>query len=73
MGVLFVFVLVAAIAAAVVYGEGGPAAFGGPEPYEICEVCHRDIDDCLCPVCPVCGEQGNPRCYADHGLRRPVQ
>jgi hypothetical protein len=29
-----------------------------------CAVCAASIDDCVCPECPTCGEQGRPRCYA---------
>jgi hypothetical protein len=28
-----------------------------------CEVCGYWNDDCVCPDCPVCGEQGRPGCY----------
>ena len=41
-----------------------------------CAVCCRPVDDCKCPECPRCGEQGNERCYRDtkvdsrgHGMR----
>jgi hypothetical protein len=46
--------------------------FGDEDP---CECCGHDTTDCICPECPVCGEQGNPACYAlglnpkDHGLK----
>lgn len=29
-----------------------------------CAVCAKWPDDCVCPECVVCGEQGNPQCYA---------
>jgi hypothetical protein len=35
-----------------------------------CEVCHREVGACDCPVCPTCGVQGDPGCYRDHGLTR---
>ena len=40
---------------------------------EPCAICGKWPDDCICPECPVCGEQGNPRCYitdmeVNHGL-----
>lgn len=35
-----------------------------------CEVCGKCAEDCICPECPVCGEQGNPACYDAHGLER---
>lgn len=40
------------------YGQEGP-----------CPVCCKSVDLCLCPECTTCGEQGNPRCYKDHGLK----
>lgn len=35
-------------------------AMGGEGP---CECCGHDTTDCICPECPKCGEQGNPKCY----------
>lgn len=35
-----------------------------------CDVCGQQVDMCLCPPCPVCGQYGNPVCYDDHGLIR---
>ena len=29
-----------------------------------CAVCANGVEDCCCPECPVCGEQGNPKCYS---------
>lgn len=37
-----------------------------------CEVCGRAVDFCVCPVCPVCGEQGAPACYKA-GRRRHLE
>ena len=42
-------------------------------PYEdpvLCYVCGQDVDagECVCPKCPLCGVQGDPRCYLVHGL-----
>jgi hypothetical protein len=34
-----------------------------------CAVCAKDVTDCICPECPTCKEQGNPKCYSDHGLK----
>jgi hypothetical protein len=34
-----------------------------------CAVCCMDVADCCCPECPNCGEQGNPKCYKEHGLK----
>jgi hypothetical protein len=28
-----------------------------------CAVCANAVEDCCCPECSVCGEQGNPKCY----------
>jgi hypothetical protein len=33
-----------------------------------CEVCGYFPDDCVCPVCPECGKQGNPNCYGLRGI-----
>lgn len=33
-----------------------------------CEVCGNMADVCICPECTVCGEQGNPNCYVEHGM-----
>jgi uncharacterized paraquat-inducible protein A len=35
----------------------------------ICEICHKHVDNCECPECPVCGDHGNPNCYENHGLK----
>lgn len=35
-----------------------------------CEICGEKWDKCICPECPICGEQGKPACYEDHGLIR---
>ena len=35
-----------------------------------CEVCGKCVDECICPECPVCGEQGNGYCYRDHGIEK---
>ena len=28
-----------------------------------CAVCHKPVDDCVCPECPVCHSNGDPACY----------
>lgn len=33
-----------------------------------CDVCGVLPDDCVCPKCPTCSEQGNLACYSEHGL-----
>jgi hypothetical protein len=30
---------------------------------EICEVCKKEADACICPECPTCGVQGDANCY----------
>jgi hypothetical protein len=39
-------------------------AFGDEGP---CLCCGHDPADCICPECPVCHEQGNPKCYENTG------
>lgn len=35
-----------------------------------CECCGKDIDNCICPECPVCSTFGDKKCYCEggHGL-----
>jgi len=42
------------------------------EPDLPCEVCGQSVDNCICPECPVCAYQGDPKCYdpSTHGLVR---
>jgi hypothetical protein len=47
-----------------------PGCSGPPEDIEICEMCGEHYDGCVCPVCPVCEEPGDPYCYKHHGLKR---
>ena len=42
----------------------------GDEPDPPCDVCGLDPSDCICPECPECGENGNLKCYEEHGLVR---
>lgn len=39
-----------------------------PDPDYICPVCNLPVDDCICPMCRVCGSFGDPVCYLEHGL-----
>lgn len=32
-----------------------------------CEICGKSVDDCICPECPTCGSQGDPKCYRERG------
>ncbi len=43
-------------------------ACGAPDMQGTCEICGELWDDCICPECPICGEQGKPDCYEGHGL-----
>jgi hypothetical protein len=54
----------------------------GDEPDPPCNVCGYDVADCICPICPRCGEQGNPDRYKEvdlgicgelHGKKTPEQ
>lgn len=40
----------------------------GPEPP--CEVCGKELEDCICPSCPQCHSVGEPKCYEQHGMVR---
>lgn len=35
---------------------------------DVCIVCGRYDDDCICPQCPVCDNVGDPMCYSYHGM-----
>jgi hypothetical protein len=37
--------------------------------FPMCEVCHKEAGECVCPVCPRCDVQGDPKCYVEHGLK----
>lgn len=45
----------------------GCGTLPGEEEYP-CEVCGKFPEDCICPECPVCSTQGDPKCYIEHGL-----
>lgn len=48
-----------------------PGCSGPPDPADqICELCGKFVDDCVCPECPVCEAFGDPVCYEKHGLIR---
>lgn len=45
-----------------------PGCSGTPDDEPcFCHVCCL-VDDCICPECPECGAQGDPKCYAEHGM-----
>ena len=49
-----------------------PGYSGEPDDWDWgCQVCGQHVDDCTCPICPVCGIQGDPDCYENHGLKKP--
>lgn len=53
-----------------IFGWSLPPGCGtlpGEEDEGPCEVCGNYVDDCICPECKVCGEQGNPACYIGTG------
>jgi len=35
-----------------------------------CDVCGNPSDSCICPECPICGANGDPKCYEEHGMIR---
>ena len=39
-----------------------------PEYPEFCDVCGLLVDDCVCPLCPACDQQGDPDCYKEVDL-----
>lgn len=44
--------------------------YNPPDEPAYCAVCGLDVDNCICPECPVCGVIGCPMCYEDHGMFR---
>ncbi len=34
-----------------------------------CDVCGKDVSECICPKCPTCEAAGDPKCYREHGMR----
>lgn len=52
------------------FGWSYPAGCNGPPDFEgQCPVCGLGVGQCVCPVCPVCKVQGDPKCYQKHGLQ----
>jgi hypothetical protein len=45
-------------------GFRGPNLNPPEEPEYPCECCGEVADNCLCPVCPVCQQQGDLTCYS---------
>lgn len=35
---------------------------------DVCEICGKPVDDCICPGCKFCGEQGRPECYNPNSI-----
>lgn len=52
------------------FGWSYPPGCSGPpdDGDDICIVCGKTVDDCICPECPECGTAGDPACYQNHGL-----
>jgi hypothetical protein len=46
----------------------GCSTLPGEEQDGPCDVCGKELDDCICPECGECGDIGNPTCYVEHGL-----
>lgn len=56
-----------------IFGSSYPPGCSGT-PYDDdhpCVICCEEADNCICPECPVCGAQGDPKCEVDHGLVIP--
>ena len=54
-----------------IFGWDYPPGCSGPPDYDVpCDICGEEVDDCICPECPVCGSYGDPDCYINHGMRR---
>lgn len=34
----------------------------------VCDICGQEAGACVCPDCPKCNAQGDPNCYAVHGM-----
>ena len=57
-----------------IFGWSYPAGCSGPpdddDPF--CAVCggRVDLDQCVCPECPICGAVGDRYCYDFHALTR---
>jgi hypothetical protein len=50
-----------------------PGCSGPPDDEAPCDVCGREVDDCICPECPTCSGVGDPKCYEQHGLVRTAE
>ena len=67
-----------------IFGWSYPAGCSGPPDDEqlYCDICYGSVIGvtavkCICPECDVCGEVGNPDCYAskgkvNHGLEMSI-
>lgn len=59
-----------------IFGWSYPPGCSGPphDDEDPCEICGEIPDNCICPECSVCGEQGDPICYDEHHMvRTPEQ
>jgi hypothetical protein len=48
-----------------------PGCFRTPadEPEPPCEVCGKDVHECVCHECTECGSVGERKCYKEHGQK----
>jgi hypothetical protein len=55
-----------------IFGWSYPPGCNGPpnDDEGPCMVCGKELEDCICPECPVCGYQGDETCYFEHGMVR---
>ncbi len=45
----------------------GCGTLPGEEAEVPCQTCGKNLDDCICPECAVCGSVGDPDCYIREG------
>lgn len=48
------------------YPPGCSSVPGDEDVY--CEMCGRNIDECVCDECPICSQFGDRKCYSNHGM-----
>ena len=45
---------------------GAPRHDPAADVFPACDICGHEAGHCICPECPVCGTQGDPKCYGEH-------